>query len=233
MMRPFFSYYGAKWRSAVRYPRPIGNLPTIEPFAGSAGYSVRHSVRKARLFDVDEHIVGVWSYLIRVGEKEVRALPDLLPGQSVSDLNLCQEARWLIGFWLNKANPAPCQTMSAWGRRPEHASQFWGPAIRERIARQVAHIREWTIEQADYRSIDVGYEANWFVDPPYSTSAGRYYRSDKVNFDHLAIWCSRLRGNVIVCEQEGADWLPFHPFRSEKTARGNRSMEVVWYGGEA
>ena len=48
------------------------------------------------LCDVDPIIVGVWRYLIAVSERELRALPDLEPGQCVDDLGLCQEARWLI-----------------------------------------------------------------------------------------------------------------------------------------
>ena len=39
-------------------------------------------------------------------------------------------------------------------------------------------------------------------------------------------------GQVIVCENEGADWLPFSPLADVKATRPNsRSIEVVWTGG--
>lgn len=43
-LRPFFSYFGGKWRDTPRLPAP--KHPTIiEPFAGSAGYALRHYTR--------------------------------------------------------------------------------------------------------------------------------------------------------------------------------------------
>jgi hypothetical protein len=41
-VRPFFSFFGSKWRVAPHYPAPERDL-IIEPFAGSAGYSLRHA----------------------------------------------------------------------------------------------------------------------------------------------------------------------------------------------
>ena len=41
---------------------------------------------------------------------------------------------------------------------------------------------------------------------------------------------------VIVCEQDGADWLPFRPFMHIKSTEGRlreaRSAEVVWTNQE-
>ena len=69
-MKPFFTYYGGKYRAAPKYPAPRHET-IVEPFAGSAGYSVRHFARDVRLYDVDPIIVGVWSYLTRTPADEI------------------------------------------------------------------------------------------------------------------------------------------------------------------
>jgi len=40
-LRPFWRYYGGKWRAAPSYPSPRCET-IIEPFAGAAGYSLRY-----------------------------------------------------------------------------------------------------------------------------------------------------------------------------------------------
>ena len=230
-MRPFFSYYGGKWRDAVRnYPRPA-HKTIIEPFAGSAGYSVRYYGYDVRLYDVDPVICAVWDYLIHVKPSEILAIPDVLSGQTVDDLHITQEARWLVGFWLNRACSTPCLSPSAWMRSGASPTSFWGNAVRQRIAVQVEHIRHWSVRCASYESIPQQ-AATWFVDPPYQV-AGSHYRhgSDGIDFAALGDWCRARDGLVIVCENSGADWLPFTDLADVKTARkGRRSREAVWIG---
>ncbi len=76
-------------------------------------------------------------------------------------------------------------------------------------------------------------DATWFIDPPYDNAAGENYRHHKLDRYALAQWCRGRRGQVIVCENEGASWLPFAPLRTFK--RGLRaaggSREVVWTKG--
>ena len=57
------------------------------------------------LVDKDEIICGVWDYLIHVSPDEILKLPDVTG--SVDDSNITQEAKWLIGFCLNKACTGP------------------------------------------------------------------------------------------------------------------------------
>jgi len=108
----------------------------------------------------------------------------------------------------------------------------WTTATRERIASQVGAIRHWKIVEGDYTAApDVA--ATWFVDPPYDNAAGRYYvhGSDKLDFTALAAWCRSRRGHVMVCENEGATWLPFQPFMTFKAGinhDGDGSVEVMW-----
>lgn len=235
-LRPFFTYYGGKWRIAGRYPPPRYDC-IVEPFAGSAGYSVRHNAKRVALFDLDEKIVATWQFLIGASEREIRALPLLGPHDDVRDLRVPQEARWVIGWWLNKGMTAPCNIPSAWMRTPSsgRAQNFWSDGVRERLARQVCQIRHWRIWQMSYADIPTDVEATWFVDPPYDNAAGRRYRHSRIDYDHLGAWCQSLRGQVVVCENEGADWLPFSPFLiakasegKHKAARGARSREAIW-----
>jgi site-specific DNA-adenine methylase len=228
-MLPFFCYFGGKYRAAPHYPAP--RYPTIiEPFAGAAGYATRYADCDVRLYDVDPIIVGVWSYLIKAKASEIRAMPTVV--EHVDNLRCPQEAKWLIGFWLNKGTAAPCKTPSAWMRAGTRGANFWGPQIRERVATQSSRIKHWKCEQKSYREVETP-RATWFVDPPY-VKAGRNYRYSDVDYADLASWCRLLTGQAIVCEAEGADWLPFRPFRtikaSEARSGGKRSHEVIWTG---
>lgn len=232
-LRPFFLFYGAKWRIAPTYPPPRFDL-LVEPFAGAAGYSLRHPTHQVHLIDADEIIVGMWSYLIKTSESEVLSLPDIPDGATVHDVDWpCIEARWLAGMWLTRGAVYPNVSASAWARDERYRSWFWGPRVRQRIADQLHAIRHWTVELGDYRQIkDV--EASWFIDPPY-INKGRYYRKNEIDYSHLADWCRSRRGQVIVCEQAGADWLPFQFHRRAKANEslhgGKVSNEVVWTNG--
>jgi hypothetical protein len=227
-MRPFFTFFGGKWRLAPKYPSPT--YPTIiEPFAGSAGYSVRYNAPRVILLDADPAIIGVWHYLIGASEREVLALPDVAHDRTVSDYGLCPEARDFVGFWMNKAMTAPCNRPSKWLRSGVRPESSWGPQVRARIAGQLQQIRHWQAYNLPWwEAPDL--TATWFVDPPYMKRGTRYrFGSDLIDFAKLGEWCQEPgRGQVIVCENEGADWLPFQPFADAKTARANRSAEVVW-----
>jgi len=230
-LRPFFSFYGGKWRAAPRYPTPRYDT-VIEPFAGSAGYSLRYYDRQVILVERDEKVFGTWDYLLKTSEQEILSLPDLEPGQTVDDLTLCQEARWLIGWWLNKGTASPSKTPSAWMRQGTHDTSYWGLTVRERIASQLQYIRHWKIIHGIYADApDI--EATWFVDPPYQ-EAGKHYRygSDQIDYASLAEWCRYWQGQVIVCENVGAEWLPFEPYinikASESSRGGKVSKEAIW-----
>jgi hypothetical protein len=222
-MRPFFSYYGGKWRAAPKYPAPAHDT-IVEPFAGSAGYAVRHHGRKVRLYDIDPIICGVWDYLIRVGAEEVRSLP--LAFDTVDDLAVCQEAKWLIGFWINKGVASPRKRPAAWIRQGIRPNSTWGEAVRGRIASQVDLIRHWTIAECSYEQIP-NLTATWFVDPPYQGKCGRHYRFHRVDFAALGRWCRGREGQAIVCEQAGADWLPFRSLGAVKGTLGP-THEMIW-----
>lgn len=231
-LRPFFGFYGGKWRDTPRhYPAPVHET-IVEPFAGSAGYSVRYAERRVILGEKDPVIYGVWKYLISVSAQEILAIPDLAPGQSVGDLSIPEEARWLVGLWLNRGAARPRTGPSAWMRDGIRPGSFWGPRVRRTIADQVDLIRHWQVFNCSYEELPFHRSATWFIDPPYQKQ-GRHYRfgAEGIDFGALATWCRTRRGQVIVCENEGADWLPFVPLNDVKTTRRlSRSVEVVWVG---
>jgi len=233
-LKPFFTFYGGKWRSAPHYPVPKYNT-IVEPFAGSAGYSIRYADHNVTIVERDQLIAATWRYLLRVSPAEILSLPDVEPEQTVDDLQICDEARLLVGWWCNKGSCGPRKSPSAWMRAGKHSSSFWGPEIRSRIASQVERIRHWTLIEGDYREAPAS-KATWFVDPPYQV-AGRHYRHQVGDYADLAEWCRGRIGQVIVCENVGAKWLPFRPWRDIKSNEskhgGKKSREAIWMNSES
>lgn len=224
-MRPFFPYYGSKWNIARYYPAPEHDL-VIEPFAGGAGYATFYGAKQARLYDVDPIIAGVWSYLMKVSAHEVMALPELPEvGDCVDNYDLPQEAKWLIGFWLNRGSAQPKKSRTAYSARTDRAQLNWGSRAKERIAAQLGALAGWSVENTTYADA-ADEDGTWFVDPPYGDK-GKFYRVPFSEFDALGQWCLRRRGLLIACEGPGATWLPFTALGSFKSTKG-RAAEVAY-----
>jgi len=225
-LNQFFGYFGSKHGLARRYPPPRHDV-IIEPFAGSAGYATRHHRHRVILVEKSPVVAGVWRYLIRSSVRDILSLPDLADGQSARELDVCEEARALIGFWLGFGDAAPRYLRSTWMvKHPPDCT--WGRTIRARLASQVDKIRHWQIIEGSYESApDV--QATWFVDPPYEV-AGHVYTcpSAELDFAALGAWCRARRGQVVVCENAGAEWLPFRPFRALNTVSNTPSTEAIW-----
>lgn len=236
VLRPFWRYYGGKWRAAPRYPSPR-HRTIIEPFAGAAGYSLRYPDRDVILVEKYPTIAEIWRWLIAVTPAEVMRIPEV---DAVDDLPswVPAGARALVGFSMNSVASTPRRTLLA-GRRKQRAMhrQFegWTHALRDRVASQVDAIKHWRIIEDDwYRAPTI--EATWFVDPPYNNRAGSHYVHGPrgIDYDMLARGCRVMPGQVIVCENEGADWLPFEPFGTFKAGPNNRSggsREMIWTKG--
>ena len=226
-MKPFLSYYGGKWRLAPKYNAPK-HKTVIEPFAGGAGYSIRHHEHDVKLYDLDPKVVAVWEFLIGSSRQDILNLP--INFDHIDDLKVSQEAKWFIGWHLNKGAAQPSKSPSKWMRDERYTNQFWGAHKRDVIANQVENINHWTVEQKSYEQIH-NRNATWFVDPPYQ-EMGKFYKcsADDIDFSHLGEWCKSRKGHVIVCENEGADWLPFEPFvKGHNTAhKTKKNMEVIY-----
>ncbi len=228
-LRPFWRYYGAKWRIAPRYPAPR-HRTIIEPFAGAAGYSLRYPDLDVILVEKYHVIAEIWRWLIAATPEEVRSIPTV---DAVADLPawVPDGARWLVGFNLGAQLKRPQLNLSSGlaKRRDRGWCEGWTAAMRERCASQVTTIRHWRVIEGDYTAApDI--EATWFIDPPYQGRPGSHYvhHSGRLDYHELGRWCRERRGQTVVCAATGADWLPFAPFGEVRGMGGSRSGEAIW-----
>lgn len=258
-MKPFFPYFGSKCSLGRKYravAAELGNWAgspvVVEPFAGSAGYSVAVEPKVAILADADPTIAGLWQYLIGVSEERILRLPTTEPGETLNDPKydgLLEPERALIGFWINRASSVPKKAVPqdpTWGSFTE--------GTKRRIAGQLHKIRKWRALCVRYEFLlpilaDVvrappgqgdqyPAEIEFFVDPPYAGN-GKHYRygvaaSEKtghrgVDFDHLAGWVACLPGRTVVCEQdgnEGQEWFEVLAGSIESAGRKHRHARL-------
>jgi hypothetical protein len=121
-MKPFFSYFGSRWRAARHYGPPRRQL-IIEPFAGAAGYSTFWQPRRVILCDLNPVVCGVWRYLIKASPAEIMRLP--VDIDHVDQARVCEEAKHLLGFWFARAMARPRKT-----RGPGRSSKEIGKNLR-------------------------------------------------------------------------------------------------------
>lgn len=226
-MRPFFPYYGSKWNIARYYPAPEHDV-VVEPFAGGAGYATFYNAPRAHLIDADPILAGLWSYLMRVSAAEIAALPDMPEvGDSVDNYDVPQEAKWLIGFWLNRGSATPKKTRTAYSARTDRGQLNWSPKAKARIIEQLPLLAGWSVQEGSYADAPrFNEDATWFVDPPYGDK-GKFYRVPFSDFDALGAWCRSRDGLLIACEGPGATWLPFTVLGSFKSTK-DRATEVAY-----
>lgn len=225
-----FSYFGSKHGLAPHYPPPaFGTI--IEPFAGAAGYSVywARPGQRVFLYDKDPKIVALWETLMGATAAQVLSdceeqlaagvakHPFLTMIRGAGSLRVSGEEEAKVNDWMKVQ---------------------WGQARRRILGvLPIVQSGKWSIECRPYEDLE-DRRAVWFIDPPYkpyTTKAGTEYREGAagIDYDHLAKWCMERTGQVIVCEQQPADWMPFRPFRRQNSQatqkRGDHErVEVVW-----
>lgn len=230
-MRPFFSYYGAKYTAAAHLGRPRRSV-VVEPFAGSACYSTRWNVRHAKLYDLSPDICDLWDFLINCSERDITSIPDQFEDMDAV-LALPRGAQILVRFWVAKGRAEPTNVLSPWyfTWRSSRDCRVWGSKVKDRIIAQKPAIADWTINQHSWDEIPL-IDAHWHVDPPYNNVPGSRYPHSDVDFSALGAWCRELPGAVDVCENVGADWMDFEPLCEVVSSRGRRSgaksAEAVW-----
>jgi site-specific DNA-adenine methylase len=212
-----FSYYGSKSKIVDYYPPPKYKK-IIEPFCGSARYSVKYFENDVLLLDKYDVIVGIWEYLIKANKKDILSLPNLDKGQKVDDFNLSKEEKWLIGFCINGGSSSPKKTVKEYNT--------WNES-KIKISDMVEKIKHWEIKKGNYDELE-NEEATWFIDPPYQFGGEWYVKNTKnIDFSLLSNWCKTRNGQVIVCENTKATWMPFKPMIDMQGAM-YKTTEAIW-----
>jgi hypothetical protein len=220
------------------YPHPRFDT-VIEPFAGGAGYALRHWRKRVILIERSPDVCGAWRMILERGPDAIRSLPLFDLDTDVRTLGLDEDEQRLIGFWLNSGTARPCNQFCSWAKQRERsikgssASMFWSTRTRERLARMSELlITRWSIIEGDYDAAP-DEEATWFVDPPYQGDLGdHYWGKNELDYPRLAEWCRSRRGQVIVCERHGADWMPFERLGTVRATPGRHrrgtAREAMW-----
>jgi len=213
-----FSYYGSKSKIVDYYPPPKYGKIT-EPFAGSARYSLKYFDRDVTLVDKCKNLIDAWLFLRSASINDIKKLPKLKPGENINDYDISIGEKCLLSFLVNVGNTG---RLSMTKRSYEQFD--------EQINNIKAHlfkIKHWSIIWDDYNNIE-NKEQTWFIDPPYQFGGDQYKINNKhLKFNELADWCRNRIGQVIVCENTKATWLPFLPM-IEMQGQVHKTIEAIW-----
>lgn len=217
-LRPLFKWFGSKWSASKHYPAPAYDR-VFEPFAGGAGYSLRHHTKQVWLYDSNPNLQVLWQWLIEdATETMIRDIPlGVAEGTDIRTLGLNVGQALLLKHWQRTNNVGSCWTISPWGNKPGQ----WTPNTRSRVAEEVHGVKHWVFRLCP---ADVA-EATYFVDPPYEFN----YRYGCGAFDYEDL-ARVLRAiptprQLLVCEAscpktgKMPTWFPFEPFRKTVTSR--------------
>ena len=223
-----WSYYGSKGKIVKEYPFPTESK-IVEPFAGSARYSLLHWEKEVILVDKYNVITDLWGWLQKCVPSDILSLPSLNGGDNLDDIkSLSLNEKRLLGFLINQGSSTPKKTVSKIfgnGKMGELIERD-----KKRIASNLHKIRHWTIIHGDYLCLS-DIKATWFIDPPYQ-HGGQWYKSSvnnqHIDFQSLSEWSRNRQGQVVVCENSKADWMNFK-FLSDMSGAKYKTKEVIWY----
>ena len=228
-----FYYYGAKNLLSRYYPEPKYNV-IVEPFAGSAAYSCFHLLKNPNLHSVicdkDDSVAEAWDFLLKCTENDIL------------NFRTPEIGDYAYEFLIKTCSASNASSKCIKMRYTERLDRVF--QIQKRRIIKFLHIRDRIkFTHEDFRSID-NTEATWFIDPPYQITStngcvfqnGEGYskkcNSSNLDYSDLSQYCLDRIGQVIVCEKEGADWLPFVKFRKNKTSLNKSYNEVIYTNGE-
>lgn len=215
-----WSYYGCKYKISGIYPYPIHDK-IIEPFAGAGSYSLRYFERDITLVDKSNMVINVWKYLQQCSINDIKGLPIYPRGHRLlrEDFD-CDGQYDLMRFIIAQASYGGNNIVSKWG-----ALRFKNNI--RKILLNHHKIKHWNFICGDY--IDLPNEtATWFIDAPYFKGGHKYPQSNKkIDFMELSHWCKSRSGQVIVCENISATWLPFDPIKDIQGV-AHKTTEAMW-----
>lgn len=214
-----FYYYGRKKQIVKYYPLPNYDV-IVEPFAGSAAYSLNDGNwrKQVILIEKDEKVADIWKWLINEATPEkVLGLRNLKVGDKTSEFLHIIHSASKMAFKYRTIKVTPVLE-----RNWEISKRY--------IAENLFKIKHWKIICGDYTEAP-NIEATWFIDPPYKGSPGTGYHHDssKIDYDFLAEWTNSRKGEVIFCEGLNGDYLPFKNLLTLKGVAGKSSKERLYY----
>lgn len=213
-----FSYFGSKSKIVKYYPKPKYDT-IIEPFAGSARYALLYSDRHIILVEKAKRIADIWRFLITASDIDIDSLPHIPPHGDIRDYNFsCQGARDFTFACHSRGSGTFGNKVGKW-------CTFNKAQIKENCAK----IRHWQIIEGDYTyAPDI--KATWFIDPPYEKMGYRYMEY-KLSYPDLLLWSQSRQGQVIVCENTDATWLPITiPVKSQRGCKHTKTEVMALYG---
>lgn len=232
-IRAPLSYYGGKSKIAHLYPAPTRGL-IIEPFAGSAAYAWLH--RKGRevwLNDLDARTYSIWKFLTSDEASDIVELfvPHIVePGWKVSEF-IPNIFPGLIEICRAEANQGTQGAKGVHDQITKMGAKCW--KVKRKLREVIPEVKAWKVTNLNYADL-INVDATWFIDPPYSNIAGQRYRTSVVDYEQLGWWCLQRKGQIIVAEGEGANWLDFQPFDHPRVQIRSRyqksaSKEVMFH----
>lgn len=213
-----FYYYGRKKQIAKYYPAPAYDT-IIEPFAGAAAYSMykENWKKSVILIEKDKKVFDIWDWLInQATEDDIKNLPELKVGERSTEFLHIIHAATKMAFHFKRIKVTPV------------LARNW-EISRRVMFENLYKVKHWKVLNDDY-SAAPDIEATWFIDPPYKGAGGMGYRfgSDTIDYESLAEWAKARKGEVIFCEGNEGDYLPFKPLLDLKGIAGKTSKEVVY-----
>lgn len=204
----FISYYGGKASIARYYPKPLYPV-IVEPFAGSAAYSLYHRCKDVILVEKNPDIAEMWRFIIS-GEIEewLPKIPRYVQYGDQIDEFFHSAPRGLQVYLGSIANTSTGgtgirKTVSMW------AASIWSKKLTS-LELALPIVRNWRIIAGNYdKAPDI--VATWFIDPPYLVSPGKRYKYSEIDYNVLREWIHTRRGQIIVCGAINETWLPFKP----------------------
>lgn len=150
-------------------------------------------------------------------QSKISNLPDLAVGEKSSEFLHIIHAATKMAFHYKTIKVTPVLA-----RNWEISKRY--------MAENLFKIKHWRIISGDY-TLAPDIEATWFIDPPYKEDAGKGYRysSKLINYQKLAEWAKNRKGEIIFCEGNCGDYLPFNPLLDLKGVAGKTSKEVIYY----
>lgn len=215
-----FSYYGSKSKIIDHYPPPkFGKI--IEPFAGSARYSLKFWQNDILLIDKYDVIIKIWLFLQNASSKDILGLPALKNKEDIRDYNLSEDELNFCRFHIGAGLAAPQWLSSSMCTYDMQKKSL------KRISENLFKIKHWNIKLDNYLDLK-DEECTWFIDPPYQFGGHKYKESNKnIDFNELSNWCKNRSGHVIVCENTKATWMDFKPMVQMQGAMF-KTTEAIW-----